>query len=169
MLGKVLVDAINDQINNEFYASYLYLSMSAFCESINFSGFASWLNMQSVEETGHGMRLYNFLIDCDEKIVLKAIKAPPSEYASLLSLFEEVLSHEMHVTKCINNLYGLAQKENAFVVQTHLQWFLTEQVEGENTSRNIVEKLKLIDTDVTSLLALDRELGSRAAVEPTPG
>ncbi len=165
MMKKVLVDAINDQINNEFYASYLYLSMSAYCEGINFSGFASWLNMQSVEETGHGMKLYNFLIDCDEKIVLKEIKAPPSEYPSLLALFEQVLSHEMHVTKSINALYNIAHKENAFAVQAHLQWFLTEQIEEENTSRNIVEKLKLIDTDVASLLALDRELESRTTAE----
>jgi ferritin len=44
-----------------------------------------------------------------------------------------------------------------------LQWFLTEQVEEEKTGREIVAKLKMIGTDVASLIDMDRELGSRTA------
>ena len=79
MISKVLEDAINEQINNEFYASYLYLSMSAYCEQKNFSGFAQWLRFQSLEETGHGMKLFDFLSECDAKISLKSIAATSSQ------------------------------------------------------------------------------------------
>ena len=160
MLSAAIENAINEQINNEFCASYLYLSMSAYCERKNFSGFAAWLRLQSQEETTHGMKLFDFVRDCDGKIVLREIAAPQSDFDSILSLFEKVLEHEIKVTQCINQLFELAHNEKAFVVQAHLQWFLLEQIEEENTSRDIVEKLRLIGNDVASLLALDRELGT---------
>jgi ferritin len=46
---------------------------------------------------------------------------------------------------------------------TELQWFLTEQVEEEKTSRGIVAKFRLVGDDPGSLLDLDRELGARSA------
>ena len=48
---------------------------------------------------------------------------------------------------------------------TELQWFLTEQVEEEKTAREIVAKFRLVGDDPGSLLDLDRELGSRAAIQ----
>ena len=47
MLSKEIQDALNDQIRNEYFASYTYLSMAAHCESINMRGFASWLRTKS--------------------------------------------------------------------------------------------------------------------------
>ena len=108
MLSTAIENAVNEQINNEFYASYLYLSMSAYCERKNFSGFASWLRLQSEEETTHGMKLLDFVRDCDGTIVLREIAAPPLDFDSILSLFEKVLEHEMKVTQCINQLCELA-------------------------------------------------------------
>ena len=165
MISKKLETAINDQINNEFYASYLYLSMSAYCDRQNLSGFAHWMRLQSQEETGHAMRLFDFLADCNGKIALKGINTPPTEFNSILALCEQTYQHELKVSKRINALYELAIKEKAFAVQTHLHWFLTEQVEEEKTAGDIVAKLKLIKDDVASLLALDGELARRDQAE----
>ena len=165
MISQKLENAINEQINNEFYASYLYLSMSAYCDRKNLSGFASWMRFQSQEETGHAMRLFDFLSDCEGVIKLQGIDAAPTEFDSILALCEKAHQHELKVSQRINALYALAIEEKAFAVQTHLHWFLTEQVEEEKTSADIVAKLKLINDDVASLLALDRELGSRTSTE----
>jgi len=40
MLNKTIQDAMNERIKNELYSAYLYLSMSAYCESINLPGCA---------------------------------------------------------------------------------------------------------------------------------
>jgi ferritin len=48
-------DAMNEQINKEFFSSYLYLSMAAYFEERNLSGFAHWMRMQADEERGHAM------------------------------------------------------------------------------------------------------------------
>lgn len=161
MFSDELENAINEQIDREFYASHLYLSMSAFCEHENWSGFGSWLRLQSAEETTHGMKLFDFMLDCDKRVVLGGMEQPPDEYESLLAVFEQALRHEVMVSTRINALYDLASQEKAFAVQSHLQWFVLEQVEEEKTARDIVAKLKLIGNDVASLLAYDRELGAR--------
>ena len=165
MVSEALENAINDQINNEFYASYLYLSMSAYCDRQSLSGFANWMRLQSQEETGHAMKLFDFLADSNGTVRLKGIPEPPVEFDSILSLAKEVLKHEIKVSSRINDLYELALKENAFSVQTHLHWFLTEQVEEEKSAGDFVAKLELIGNDVASLLALDREVDQRPVEE----
>jgi ferritin len=40
MIGKAMQDAINEQINKEFFSSYLYLSIAAYFDNKNLDGFA---------------------------------------------------------------------------------------------------------------------------------
>jgi len=164
LTNKVL-DAINDQINMELVSSYSYLAMSAYCERINFKGCAAWLRMQSQEEKGHAMKLYEFLTDRGAVIVLKPIPGQPTEWKSLLDVFEQSLKNEEKVSDAINALYGLAMEEKTFATAAELQWFLTEQVEEEKTARDIVSKFRLVGDDPGGLLDLDRHLGSRSTAE----
>ena len=64
-MNAVVHEAINRQINAELTASYSYLQMSAFCARQAFNGCAHWLRLQSQEEYGHAMKLYDFLIARD--------------------------------------------------------------------------------------------------------
>ena len=166
MLSEVVQDGINQQINDELYSSYLYLAMSAYCEEMQFTGCARWLRVQSEEEYGHAMKLYDFLIARQGKVSLKAIAEPPTDFASLPAVFEEVLKHEQSVTRSIDALYELAAKEKAFSTLIELEWFVTEQVEEEKTSREIVHKFDLVKDDSASMLELDRELGQRTGAAP---
>ena len=43
MLSKTMQDAMNEQIKNELYSAYLYLSMATHFESANLPGFAHWM------------------------------------------------------------------------------------------------------------------------------
>jgi len=162
MISNNLQSAINTQIRNEYYSSYLYLSMSAYCESMNFSGFASWLRKQSEEELAHAMRLFDFLIDRDGRVVLEAIDQPPSEFGSLQEIFQEVLDHEKEVTSMINRLYELALSENDHAASVELHWFIQEQVEEEKSAGDIVEKLKLAGNNSAALLILDQSISGGA-------
>ena len=158
MISKDLEKAINIQIRNEYYSSYLYLSMAAYCESLNFTGFASWLRRQSNEELTHAMRLYDYIIDRDGRVVLESIDQPPSEFGTLLEMFEEVLEHEKEVTSMINRLYELAVSENDHATAVELQWFIQEQVEEIKSSTDMVESIKLAGNNSAALLMLDRQL-----------
>jgi ferritin len=161
MLGEAIQDAMNEQMKNEFYAAYQYLSMAAYCESENLPGFAHWMRTQAREETEHAMKFYDFILDRNGRVVLRAIDEPVVEFGSPLEVFERALEHEQRVTAMINDLYGLAVRENDYASQTFLQWFVTEQVEEEKNTGDVVETLKMIGDKSEALFLLDRELGHR--------
>ena len=61
MISKKMQDRLNEQVNKEYYSSYLYLSMSAYCKSKSLDGFASWLRVQSGEELKHAMKFMEYI------------------------------------------------------------------------------------------------------------
>ncbi len=162
-LTKPMIDAICDQINMEMYSSYLYLAMSSWCARENLHGSAAWMRVQSQEETTHAMKLYDFLIERNAPVELKAIAAPTAKYKSLLAIFESALAHEEKVSESINRLYELAMKEKTFATAVQLQWFLTEQIEEEKNAREIVARIKVVKDDPIALFDLDARLGERTA------
>ncbi len=162
LINKTVQDAINEQIKNELYSAYLYLSMGAYFEAANLSGFAHWMKMQAAEEQGHAMRFFDYVFERGGRVQLKAIDQPPFEWKSPLDAFEQVLEHERKVTSLIHDLYALAVKENDYATQTMLHWFIDEQVEEEANALKIVEQLRMIDGHSTALLMLDHRLGERS-------
>lgn len=164
MLTKKLQDALNEQINKEFFAEYLYLSMSAYLESIEMEGFANYFNVQAQEEHFHAMKMFNFVHDKGGRVILKSLKEPKSEYTSVVNVIEESLEHERYVTKSINELMDVAIKENDHSVKSFLEWYVDEQVEEEATISRLLAKLKLINGEGFGLLTLDSQLGARKYV-----
>ena len=160
-MTPTVLEAINQQISNEFSASFSYLAMAAWSEHHSFMGAGAWLRAQSAEEHGHGMRLFNFLLARHHEVKLLEIPAPASDYSSLGDIFDRALAQEQGVSKQIDALYELAFKEKMFAAMAELQWFITEQVEEEKTVREIAAKIKMVSHDPASLLDLDRELGGR--------
>jgi ferritin len=160
-MSTVVLEALNQQINAELGASYEYLAMSAWCSAQHLPGTAKWLRLQSQEEYGHAMKLYDFVLDRGGDVSLKAMAAPTLKFASLHEVFERVSKQEQDVSGQIDSLYELAFKEKAFSATVELQWFLTEQVEEEKSAREILARLKLIANDPAALFDFDRDLGSR--------
>lgn len=160
-LEKNVFKALNDQINKELFSSYLYLSMSAYCESENYPGCAKWLSMQSEEERGHAMKIYHFVNERSNHVTLEAIEKPKSEFKNLSQLFAQVLEHEQKVSASITALYETAMKANDYPTQIMMQWFITEQVEEEKNANEIVDLLKKVGESPVSLMMFDRQLGAR--------
>lgn len=75
MLTERMQEALNGQLNAELYSGYLYLSMSAYYESINMPGFASWMRVQRLEELVHGLKFFDYVAE-NGRVLLKAIDAP---------------------------------------------------------------------------------------------
>ena len=161
MLNEVLLDALNTQINKEIFSSYLYLSMSAHFEANNLPGFAKWTRLQSQEEYGHAMKMFDFIIDRGNEVTLQAIDQPPVKFGTPLEVFEHIYSHEKVVTGLIHSLYSLALKEADYPSQIMLQWFVNEQVEEEKNSSQVVEMLKMAGNNMSIVMMLDGHLGKR--------
>ena len=165
MLNTKVEKAMNDQLQKELQSAYVYLGMSAYCDSSSLPGFATWLKHQFEEEQQHAFRFYNFIIDRGGQVELKQLDAAPTSYRSTLDVFETALQHERAVTEAINELYDLVAREKDFASQAWLDWFATEQVEEEKTVGQIVDDLKRIGNDGNGVFLLDQKLGERATAE----
>ncbi|MGQ9586214.1 MAG: ferritin [Anaerolineae bacterium] len=161
MLSETIQKAMNEQIKNELYSAYLYLSMAAYAEADNLPGFAHWMRVQSQEEVGHAMKFFDFICERGGRVELKAIGEPPVEFAGPTDLFEQTLAHEKQVTAMIHNLYEMASQENDYASQVFLQWFVTEQVEEEKSADEILQVLKRAGEKGHTLVMLDRQLAQR--------
>jgi ferritin len=163
MLSQAMQDAINEQIKNELYSAYLYLSMSAYCEANGMPGCAHWMRVQSQEEIDHAMKFFGFVNERGGRVVLHAIDQPPTEFDSPLAIFKDTLEHERKVTAMIHGLYQLALEEKDYPAQVMLHWFIDEQVEEESNATQILDTLEMIGDKGHALVMLDRELGKRGA------
>lgn len=161
MLSKPIQNALNEQIKHEINSAYLYLAMSAYCESINMHGCARWLKVQWQEELGHSMKLFDYVYDRGGRVTLQAIERPQADFSSIKEVFTQVLAHEQKVTTLINTLFGVAVKENDYATQVEVQWFIKEQVEEEKHATEILDTLKIAGESGPALIMLDRHLGSR--------
>ena len=168
MISPKIQDAINAQINAELWSAYLYLAMGMHFESEGRAGIANWFRIQFKEEQAHAEIFINYLSSRGGRVVLKPIDAVPESWESPLAAFEATLAHEQKVTALINNLYALAEAEHDYATRGKLDWFVSEQVEEEETATNFIERLKLIGNDGLALYMLDQELASRVYNVPAP-
>ncbi|MEW5719795.1 MAG: ferritin [Chloroflexota bacterium] len=142
MFSKTMQDALNEQINKELFSAYLYLSMSAYFESISLPGSAKWMRAQHDEEHAHANKFFDYVNDRGGRVALKAIDAPQVEFKSPLAAWEMVLEHEQKVTASIHKLYEIALAEKDYATQSMLKWFIDEQVEEEKNATLLVERFK---------------------------
>ena len=161
MLSKTMEEALNRQVNREFYSAYLYLAMSAYFESAEMKGFAQWMRVQAKEERVHGEKIYDYILARGGTIALGAIEAPKAKWTSAGNVFEEVVSHEQKVTGMIHALVDLAIKEKDHASFEMLQWFVREQVEEEASAGDVLNQIKILGDVVGHLFWLDHHLGKR--------
>ena len=163
MFSNTLQKTINEQINKELFSSYLYLSMSAWFETKNLPGFATWMRLQSDEEYEHAMKFYGHIVDRGGKVELKAIAAPQTEWKTVLDVVKQVAEHEALVTASINALYEQSVSEKDYPAQVMLQWFINEQVEEEKNAGDLVHRVTAVGSNDNGLMMIDHHLGKRQA------
>ncbi len=166
MISEKMLEALNEQVNKEFYSAYLYLAMSAYCNTIGLPGFSNWMRQQYEEENLHVTKLYDYILGQGGDVHLKQITEPPQKYGSPVEIFEQTLEHEQFVTRCIHKLMGQAVDEQDYATQALLQWYVTEQVEEESNVNDILAPLHMVGDDKGGLMMIDQQLAQR--VPPTP-
>ena len=161
MLSKQLHEAINAQINAELWSAYLYLAMSLDAENKGYKGVANWFYVQFQEEQDHARIFMNYLNSVDAKVTLLPIAEVPAKWDTVLDMFKQTLEHEKKVTSLINNLAYIANEDHDFSSINRLVWFIDEQVEEEESARDLITKYNLFAKDSAGLYELNKELGKR--------
>lgn len=161
MLSKKLEEALNAQVNAEFWSAYLYLSMSVHFANEGLSGFAHWFRKQADEEKDHATKILDYIIARGSKVSLKPISEVTLSWKSPLAAFENTLAHEETVTKFVHNLVALAKEEKDYATESMLQWFVNEQVEEEETAKGYIDALKLIKDNNIGIFLLNKDLQAK--------
>lgn len=168
MLSKKLHDAINAQINAELWSAYLYLAMSLDAETKGYKGVANWFYVQFQEEQDHARIFMNYLNSRDAKVTLLPIAEVPSTWDNVLEMFKQTLEHEKKVTSLINNLAHIANEDKDFASINRLVWFIDEQVEEEESARDMIAAVEAVEDNKYGMYMLDKELAARVYTQPSP-
>lgn len=168
MLSEKLHAAINEQINAELWSAYLYLAMSMDAEAKGYKGVANWFYVQWLEEQDHARIFMNYLNSRDCKVTLRPIAEVRTEWSSVLEMYQDTLKHEKVVTSLINNLAAIAAADNDFASSNMLVWFVNEQVEEEESARDMIFAVEAVEGNKYGMYQLDKELASRAYTQASP-
>lgn len=161
-ISETINEILNEQINKEFFSGYLYLSMSAHLKELGLNGFASWTRIQAKEEVEHGLKIFDYLINCDSFVTLKQIRMPEFEFNGIISIFNRILEHEQCITNAVMTIAQKAEEESDRTTLNFVDWFIAEQIEEEEAVKNIIKRLELFGDDKVALYLMDKELGERA-------
>ncbi|MBO6518278.1 MAG: ferritin [Bacteroidia bacterium] len=163
MITKKVEKALNDQIKLEAQSSQFYLAMASWAETQGFNGTATFLYAHSDEERMHMLKLVKFVNERGGTAIIPQLEAPPVAFESLNYIFEELLNHEVAVTKSINNVVDVCLQEKDYTTHNFMQWYVSEQIEEEGLARTINDKLNMIGKDKGGLYLFDRDLETMAA------
>lgn len=168
MLSKKLHETLNAQINAELWSAYLYLSMSMDAEAKGLKGIANWFAVQFREEQDHARILMNYIISRDADVKLLPIDEVRTQWASPLEMFKDTLEHEKVVTDLINKLAAIAADDKDFASANMLIWFVNEQVEEEESARDMIAACESVEGNKFGLYMLDKELAARVYQQASP-
>ena len=167
-MSRELYKAINEQINADLWSAYLYLSMSMDCEAKGYKGIANWFYVQFQEEQAHARIFMNYLNSRDEKVVLLPIAEVKPEWDTVLDMYKDTLNHEKKVSAMINNIAAIADKDRDFASMNRIAWFIDEQVEEEESAREMISTFEAVEGNKYGMYMIDKELATRAYVAPSP-
>lgn len=129
LISRELAKAFNQQVGHEFGASMQYVAIGAHFQQRQLALLANLFFKQAEEERGHAMKFVKYLLDTKADLQIPAIPPPTPTFASAEAAVQAALTWEQEVTKQITDLMDLAVKQNDYLAQSFLQWFIDEQLE----------------------------------------
>ena len=133
------VDALNDQVANEFAASHQYVAIATFYEAKTMPQLAGFFYRQAVEERGHAMMMIKFLLDTDAPVKLRQVEGSKDGFANIIAPIELALEQERQVSGQISDLFKIARDAGDYLSEQFVQWFLQEQVEEVATMTELLD------------------------------
>jgi ferritin len=156
-MSPKLISALNKQANQELQAAQAYLAMAYWCDVHHYAGFAKFFHEQVSEEHGHAGKILKHLADRDVVPAIGVIAAPAVSFKNLNEIAKTVYDLERGNTAGIHAAYETALAEKDYPGQVLLHWFISEQVEEEAWSDNLLVKTREA-TCAGALSSLDRHL-----------
>lgn len=153
-----VADLLLKQIQVEATAAEGYLAMAGWCAMHGFENSSEFYYKQASDERGHMRKVHRFLCDMG----IQPVSASPGDvehnFSTLRSVFEKSLEMEIAVTESIHSIMAAARKNNDYVTERFLTWFIDEQVEEEYVARRALELMDLFGEDSQGLALFDERV-----------
>ncbi|HVE36718.1 MAG TPA: ferritin [Nitrososphaeraceae archaeon] len=159
-ISTELAKAINDQISYEASSTQAYVAIGSWCERTGYNGSATFFFEQAAEENTHMLKFVHYLNNAGAEAIIPATEKPKGNFDSLESAFQAGLKSEQTVTKLINNLVEIADREKDRATYSFLQWYVSEQLEEETLFGTILQKFEIIGRDKLATYQIDQSLAS---------
>ncbi|MBD3185457.1 ferritin [Candidatus Bathyarchaeota archaeon] len=144
MIGKELLDEMNQQIVEELQSAYIYMGMSVWAEMKGLHNFAQFMQTHAEqEEYVHAMKFVHFIQEAGGKVEYGALEKVSSDWPDVETVLKEAIKHEQHITARIKLLWDKAHEENEIYAYELLTWFLEEQMEEENLFEDLLTQFEL--------------------------
>ena len=163
MINENIQKKLNQQVEREAYAAFLYFSMASWMDSNGYVGTAQFLYSQADEEMEHMKKIFHYINDAGGKAIVPSIDQPPKDFNSYKDIIEKSLENERTVTESIHDIVEACLKEKDYTTFNLMQWYVDEQLEEENQFNTIIDKLTMLGDGKEGLYLLDQELGERSS------
>ena len=136
MLNKIIAKKINQQMNREFQASYLYLDIGNYYGSVGLSGFKAWFNMQFQIELEHARVFITYLLRHGEKIDFDTAKSNCKHFCDFMEPMKFSMLNERANSLSINEIYNLARDVNDYDTVSFIKDFINKYLTERDCNFN---------------------------------
>ena len=127
--SQKIIDAISEQIGNEFGAMLQYYAIAAHFAAEALPELSAHFYEQAEEEKQHALRFIQFVVDTGSRVKIPATSDPQAHFKVAEEAVKLSLEQENTVTRQINALVAMAKAESDYTTENFLQWFVNEQLE----------------------------------------
>jgi ferritin len=142
MISEKLAEAMSLQTGREMAAANQYLAIATYFEREMLGKLAAFFYRQAAEEHEHAMKFVHYVTAAGGTVVLPAIEAPRHDIASAEAAARLSVEWENEVTAQIRALMDQAVKENDYLAQDFLRWFINEQQEEVTTMETLLKVIQ---------------------------
>ena len=142
MISDKLAQAMSTQVGRELAASLQYLAIATHFEREMLVKLASFFYRQAAEEHEHAMKFVHYVTGAGGKVTLPAVEAPRNDIDSAEAAAKLSVDWENEVTRQIRSLMDQAVKENDYLAQDFLRWFINEQLEEVTTMEALLKVIQ---------------------------
>jgi bacterioferritin B len=138
--NQEIINAINEQIGNEFGAMLQYYAIAAHFDAEGLPDLSTHFYEQAEEEKKHALRIIRFVIDTGARVNIPAMSAPRAHFKVAEDAIKLSLEQEARVTTHTNALVSMARAahfindfktvaESDRTAGNFLQWLVEKQSE----------------------------------------
>ena len=167
MAAEAFIDQLNLQIGHEFAAHQQYIAIAIYYDEQTMQQTAQLFFDQAVEERNHAMMMVRYLLDADARVEIPGIVAPVTSFEDVVAPVVLALQQEKRVTEQINELIGIARRENDFASDQFMQWFIKEQIEEVSKMSDLLAVARRSAHDVEQIEDYVQRETAPEGVDPT--